>query len=154
MGRTKQYDRIDLLNRAVELFRRQGYNGTSTAELVAELGVNRKSMYAEFGSKQQLFEATLEHYSGNHLARVLVERVVNPTLGLAGLRTLAYIRQTPGCDHLEDTHTLDDLSSYDEIIVLAIRIVAEVLAAIRIEVRRLAFHAGRVGTPQRERNSA
>ncbi len=71
MSRPKQYDRIELLDRAVELFRRQGFNGTSTAELVAELGVNRKSMYAEFGSKQQLFEAALEHYNNNHLARVL-----------------------------------------------------------------------------------
>ena len=71
MGRSKQYDRTELLDRAVELFRRQGFNGTSTAELVAELQVNRKSMYAEFGSKQELFEATLEHYNRNHLARVL-----------------------------------------------------------------------------------
>jgi TetR/AcrR family transcriptional repressor of nem operon len=55
----------------VELFRRQGFNGTSTAELVAELGVNRKTMYAEFGSKQGLFEATLEHYDRNHLTRVI-----------------------------------------------------------------------------------
>lgn len=71
MGRAKQYERTDLLNRAIELFRRQGYNGTSTAELVTDLGINRKSMYAEFGSKQQLFEAALEHYNNNHLTRVL-----------------------------------------------------------------------------------
>jgi len=71
MSRTKQYDRIDLLNRSIELFRRQGFNGTSTAELVAELGINRKSMYAEFGSKQQLFEAALEQYNKQHLTRVL-----------------------------------------------------------------------------------
>ena len=38
MGGAKQYDRIDLLDRAVELFRRQGYSATSTAELVDELG--------------------------------------------------------------------------------------------------------------------
>ncbi len=71
MGRTKQYDRAELLDRAVELFRRQGFNGTSTAELVDELGVNRKTMYAEFGSKQGLFEATLDHYDRNHLTRVI-----------------------------------------------------------------------------------
>ena len=71
MSRTKQYDRTELLDRAVELFRRQGFKGTSTAELVAEFGVNRKSMYAEFGSKQKLFEAALAHYSRNHLTRVL-----------------------------------------------------------------------------------
>ena len=71
MGRAKQYERDVLLDRAVELFRRQGFNGTSTAELVAELGVNRKSMYAEFGSKQELFEAVLERYSRKHLSIVL-----------------------------------------------------------------------------------
>lgn len=71
MGRAKQYDRTELLDRAVELFRRTGFNGTSTAELVAELGVNRKSMYVEFGSKQGLFEATLEHYDRKHLTNVL-----------------------------------------------------------------------------------
>jgi TetR/AcrR family transcriptional repressor of nem operon len=71
MGRSKQYERTELLDRAVELFRRQGFNGTSTAELVEELGVNRKSMYAEFGSKQELFEATLQHYDRKHLTRVL-----------------------------------------------------------------------------------
>ena len=71
MGRPKQYDRTELLDKAVELFRRQGFNGTSTAELVTELGVNRKSMYAEFGSKQELFEATLERYNEKHLSAVL-----------------------------------------------------------------------------------
>lgn len=71
MRGAKGYDRDDLLDRAIELFRRQGYSGTSTAELVAELGVNRKSMYAEFGSKQGLFEAALERYSAINLTRVL-----------------------------------------------------------------------------------
>lgn len=71
MTRAKQYDRTELLDRAVELFRRQGFTATSTAQLVDELGVNRKSMYAEFGSKQELFEAALERYSEEHLSRVL-----------------------------------------------------------------------------------
>ena len=71
MSGVKQYDRTDLLDRAIELFRVQGFTGTSTAELAAELGVNRKSMYAEFGSKQGLFEAALERYDHEHLTGVL-----------------------------------------------------------------------------------
>jgi TetR/AcrR family transcriptional repressor of nem operon len=67
----KQYDRIDLLDRAIELFRREGYTATSTADLVEELGVNRKSMYAEFGSKQGLFDAALVRYDEHHLSGVL-----------------------------------------------------------------------------------
>lgn len=85
MGRAKQYDRTELLDRAVELFRRQGFNGASTAELVAELGVNRKSMYAEFGSKQGLFEAALERYSQEHLSRVLAP-IEAPNAGADAIR--------------------------------------------------------------------
>ncbi|MDH3684027.1 MAG: TetR/AcrR family transcriptional regulator, partial [Acidimicrobiia bacterium] len=71
MSGTKQYDRTALLDLAMDLFHRQGYHGTSTAELVAELGVNRKSMYAEFGSKQGLFDAALDHYNATSLSAVL-----------------------------------------------------------------------------------
>ena len=85
MSRSKQYERDDLLDRAVELFRRQGYNGTSTAELVEELGVNRKTMYAEFGSKQELFEAALERYSQKHLSIVLAP-IERPNAGVAAIR--------------------------------------------------------------------
>ena len=85
MSRAKQYDREELLDRAVELFRRQGFNGTSTTELVEELGVNRKSMNAEFGSKQELFEATLERYSQKHLSIVLAP-IEQPNAGVTAIR--------------------------------------------------------------------
>ena len=71
MPAPKGYKREDVLDRAIELFRRNGFSATSTAELVEELGINRKSMYAEFGSKQDLFEAALERYSAINLSRVL-----------------------------------------------------------------------------------
>jgi len=71
MPSPKGYKREEVLDRAIELFRRQGYSATSTAELVEELGMNRKSMYAEFGSKQELFEAALDRYSKINLSRVL-----------------------------------------------------------------------------------
>ena len=71
MSGVKQYDRTALLDLAMDLFHRQGFHGTSTAELVDELGVNRKSMYAEFGSKQGLFDAALDHYNATSLTAVL-----------------------------------------------------------------------------------
>ena len=71
MPAAKKYKRDEVLDRAIALFRRQGYSATSTAELADGLGMNRKSMYAEFGSKQALFEAALERYSDLYLTRVL-----------------------------------------------------------------------------------
>ena len=85
MSRAKQYQREELLDRAVELFRLQGFNGTSTAQLVAELGVNRKSMYAEFGSKQELFEAVLERYSQKHLS-IMLAPIERPNASLSAIR--------------------------------------------------------------------
>ena len=62
MGRKKTYDRDVLIGKAMELFRDHGFAGTSTLMLVEGLGVNRYSMYAEFGSKQALFDASLKRY--------------------------------------------------------------------------------------------
>ncbi|MBL4632369.1 MAG: TetR/AcrR family transcriptional regulator [Kofleriaceae bacterium] len=63
MGRPKEFDRNQLLAKATVIFQRHGFSATSTQQLVEALGINRKSMYAEFGSKQGLFEAVLKRYN-------------------------------------------------------------------------------------------
>lgn len=65
MARTKEYDRNDVLNKAVDLFWRQGYKASSVADVVQATGLNTASMYKEFGDKDHLFEETLEHYRQN-----------------------------------------------------------------------------------------
>ncbi|MFT6399334.1 MAG: TetR/AcrR family transcriptional repressor of nem operon [Bradymonadia bacterium] len=69
MGRRKTYERDDLIAKAMECFRDRGFGGTSTAVLVEELGVNRNSLYSEFGSKQALFDACLERYDAGAISR-------------------------------------------------------------------------------------
>lgn len=63
MGRKKKYNRLELLEKAVDLFRDHGFAATSADMLVEHLGANRYSIYAEFGSKQGLFDEALEHYN-------------------------------------------------------------------------------------------
>jgi TetR/AcrR family transcriptional repressor of nem operon len=86
MPNPKGYKREDVLDLAIEVFRKNGYSATSTAELVAALGLNKKSMYAEFGSKQLLFEAALKRYGEVHLSRVLAP-IENPDANAATIRT-------------------------------------------------------------------
>ncbi len=62
MGRHKNYDRAEIAQKAMEVFWRDGFHGTSTQALVEAMGVNRFSVYAEFGSKQKLYEAALAAY--------------------------------------------------------------------------------------------
>jgi len=70
MGRRKSYEREDLISAAMGLFHAHGYQGTSTEMLVETLGVNRNSMYAEFGSKQALFDVSLAHYDRQVFTKV------------------------------------------------------------------------------------
>jgi TetR/AcrR family transcriptional repressor of nem operon len=70
VGRKKGYEAGKLVDAALGLFHARGYEGTSTQQLVETLGVNRNSMYAEFGSKQALFEAALARYEEGMMAQV------------------------------------------------------------------------------------
>lgn len=58
----KQFDVEAALTRAMEAFWSQGYEATSTQDLLARMGINRGSLYDTFGSKRSLFLKALEHY--------------------------------------------------------------------------------------------
>jgi AcrR family transcriptional regulator len=62
IGRPREFDLDRALERAMELFWRQGYEGTSLADLTRELGLTRPSLYAAFGSKEELFLKALDLY--------------------------------------------------------------------------------------------
>ena len=62
MPATRQFDVDRALDAAMQRFWTSGYRGTSFAELVAAMGVNRASLYATFGDKQSLFLAALRRY--------------------------------------------------------------------------------------------
>lgn len=69
MGRPKSYDRDEILEKAMELFWLHGFHATSTQALVEHMNVNRYSLYAEFGSKQRLYEAALARYDERVVTR-------------------------------------------------------------------------------------
>lgn len=62
MGRRKTYDRDEVTDRAMQLFWERGYHDTSTRDLTEAMGINAYSLYAEFGSKQELYESAMDHY--------------------------------------------------------------------------------------------
>lgn len=62
MPRTKQFDRDEVINKAVNLFWERGYHATSMQDLVDHLGINRASLYDTFGGKRVLFDQAFEAY--------------------------------------------------------------------------------------------
>jgi TetR/AcrR family transcriptional repressor of nem operon len=95
MGRHKSYDRDVLIEKAMELFRDHGFAGTSTQMLVERLGVNRYSVYAEFGSKQALFDAALERYDDEVIDRSFGP-LEAPGAGIPEVRALLEFYGTAG----------------------------------------------------------
>jgi len=62
-GRTRGFDREVALEVAMQLFWRRGFVGTSVADLCTAMGITSPSMYAAFGNKEALYQASLEHFS-------------------------------------------------------------------------------------------
>jgi AcrR family transcriptional regulator len=71
IGRRKGYDRESVLIAARDLFWERGYEATSIAHLEERTGLNRSSLYQEFGSKQALFEVALECYADRVISGLL-----------------------------------------------------------------------------------
>jgi len=64
MGRPRSYDRTEIVEKAVQLFRVNGYKAVSIGQIVEATGMNTASMYKEFGDKNGLFVEALNLYRG------------------------------------------------------------------------------------------
>ena len=63
LGRPRAFDAEAALEKAMVVFWKQGYEGASLADLTKAMGISRKSMYAAFGNKAELFRKALQRYS-------------------------------------------------------------------------------------------
>ena len=62
MARKKQYNEDEVIEKAMHLFWKNGYENTSVRMLENEMGINQFSIYASFGSKQGVFLESLKTY--------------------------------------------------------------------------------------------
>lgn len=93
-GRPREFDREQALLKARDLFWRQGYEGTSLSDLVAELGIASARIYKAFGSKELLFREAVASYESHEggfadrafseesSVRVAIKRLLNDAVML------------------------------------------------------------------------
>ncbi len=72
MARPAQYKQNDVLQSSMSVFWNRGYAASSMSELIQATGLKSGSIYAGFGSKQQLFEASIDYY-----AKISLKNLVN-----------------------------------------------------------------------------
>jgi AcrR family transcriptional regulator len=70
MGRPREFDVDERLDRALDVFWRQGYEGTALSDLTEAMGINRPSLYAAYGNKEALFRRVLARYLDGPAAHV------------------------------------------------------------------------------------
>src|SRR3982751_4544426 len=69
MARPKEFDPDHAAGEAMEAFWERGYAATSVIDLLAEMGLNRGSLYGTFGDKKKLFLAALDKYDQQNVVR-------------------------------------------------------------------------------------
>ncbi len=102
-GRPREFDPDEVLDRALDVFWRKGYEGASLSELTEAMGINRPSLYAAFGNKEELFRKALDRYADGPAAytrealnaptaRGVVERLLR-----GATEALTHPDYPPGC---------------------------------------------------------
>ena len=92
-GRPRSFDTDKALDRAMHVFWRKGYEGTSLSDLTQAMRINAPSLYAAFGNKATLFGKVIDRYvagPGGYIpkalqaptARTVVERLFKGVVGL------------------------------------------------------------------------
>lgn len=71
-GRPRAFDPGHALDRAAEVFWEKGYDAASLDDLTRAMGINRPSLYAAFGNKQELYRRCLDRYGETSLASLRV----------------------------------------------------------------------------------
>lgn len=71
MARQREFDRVDTLNKALEVFWQKGYAATSTADLLDAMQIGRQSLYDTFGDKRSLYLEALARYNEARVGELL-----------------------------------------------------------------------------------
>ncbi len=88
MSRKKQYIEAEVLDKAMRLFWRNGYENTSMQMLEKEMGINKFSIYSSFGSKHGVFLKSLESY--NQKTRDMFNKLKQGESGIEDIKTFFY----------------------------------------------------------------
>jgi AcrR family transcriptional regulator len=137
---TKQFDHDTVVDRAMTLFWRQGYGGTSIHDLEKATRLRRGSLYNAFGDKQGLFVAALKRYEVT-IGQERIRQLSNPDpyLAIQGfLDTLVTQMSEPsrprGCLHTNTS--LEFPNAPDEVLRIIGERTAGIEGAIYLVLRR------------------
>ena len=137
LGRPRAFDPDEALDRAMHVFWAKGYEGASLSNLTRAMRINRPSLYAAFGNKEELFRKVLDRYMdgpvaffGKALAAPKARDVVEQIF-LGTARMAEDSRVPAGCLMVQGALACGNASARKE--VAARRVAAEVALRRRLQ---------------------
>ena len=88
MPRKKGYNEAEVIERAMQLFWKNGYKSTSLRMLSKEMGINQFSINASFGNKQNLFLESLKLYQSK--LQKLLKTFEDTSNGIESIKNFFY----------------------------------------------------------------
>lgn len=84
MSKNAKFDREEIIDKATNLYWEKGYHGTSMRDLQATVDLRPGSIYAAFGSKDNLFKEAVNHYAktNGELLQLCLDETNTPLSGL------------------------------------------------------------------------
>ena len=67
MARNVEFNEQLAVSKAMDVFWRKGYNGTTMRDLTEAMGINSSSLYNTIGDKHELFVRSLKHYTESRM---------------------------------------------------------------------------------------
>ncbi|TGV03542.1 TetR/AcrR family transcriptional regulator [Flavivirga rizhaonensis] len=123
MARKKEYIEEEVIEKAMNLFWRNGYETTSVRMLEKEMGINQFSMYSSFGNKQGVFLESVKCYK-KKAKEALVDKLKQSTNGVEAIKEYFYnfiefskdTKTNKGCLL---TNTVNELGEHADTVIMS-----------------------------------
>lgn len=118
MARPAEFDRNEVLDKAMEVFWRTGFTATSVTDLVKATNLKPGSLYGAFNSKRGLFVEVIDNYANRSLHRInqCMNEAESPLQGIYGF--FMRMSREIECDQIGKgclmVNTLLELATEDE----------------------------------------
>jgi AcrR family transcriptional regulator len=140
MARPKAFAEPAALQAALAVFWKQGYEATSTADLIAAMGIGRQSLYDTFGDKHQLYLRALRSFQADTAAglRQRLAAAADPLAALIDyLRSVAQARASERMKGCMVVNALAERSPHDpQVMAIGIDHLAAIHTAFEDALRR------------------
>jgi AcrR family transcriptional regulator len=120
MARRKEYNEDEVVEKAMNLFWKNGFESTSMQMLEKEMSINKFSIYASFGNKEGLFIESLKYYRAN--VSIPLQKLKNGINGIKDIKQFFYDSVDPKYKNCNQkgclvTNTYNEFSESENLVI-------------------------------------